>query len=175
MINFRKATASDTDLIEKIYTAIHCSEEKGECVTGWIRGVYPTRDVILSALCRDDIFVMEDGGKIVGSAIINKIQLGEYLYGNWSENPADSQVMVLHTLVISPKEKGRGYGKEFVSFYEKIALENNCPYLRMDTNERNIAARTLYKKLGYREVGTVPCEFNGIKNVKMVLLEKTLR
>ncbi len=174
MISFRKATEKDTDSIEKIYDDIHSCEEKGECITGWIRGVYPTKEVVISALERDDIFVLECDFKIIGSAIINKIQLDEYKYGEWIDNPHESQVMVLHTLVISPDKKGKGYGKEFVSFYEKYARENGCHYLRMDTNERNTSARGLYKKLGYREVGTVPCDFNGIKSVKMVLLEKIL-
>ena len=44
----------------------------------------------------------------------------------------------------------------------------------MDTNAVNTAARTLYKKLGYTEVGIVPCVFNGIPDVKLVCLEKLL-
>ena len=37
----------------------------------------------------------------------------------------------------------------FVEFYEQYALSNGCPYLRIDTNERNARARAMYKKLGY--------------------------
>ena len=47
--------------------------------------------------------------------------------------------------------------------------------LRMDTNEKNAAARSLYRKLGCREAGAVPCVFNGIPNVNLILLEKELR
>ena len=35
----------------------------------------------------------------------------------------------------------------------EYALGHNCPYLRMDTNERNTGTRKLYKKLGYTEEG----------------------
>ena len=82
--------------------------------------------------------------------------------------------MVLHTLVVSPKVGKQGYGSRFVGYYEQFALEHNCHYLRMDTNEKNRAARTLYKKLGYKEVSIVPCEFNGIEGVRLVCLEKKL-
>ena len=82
--------------------------------------------------------------------------------------------MVLHTLVIYPAVKGRGLGTAFVTFYEQYALEHGCRYLRMDTNERNAGARSLYKRLGYREIDILPCEFNGIPGVNLVLLEKTL-
>ena len=44
----------------------------------------------------------------------------------------------------------------------------------MDTNARNVAARGLYKKLGYKGIGIVPTEFNGIPDVQLVLLEKHL-
>ena len=168
----RKATNSDISAIEQIYSDIHTAEENGEVTIGWIRGVYPTRATAQAALLRDDLFVAQADGRIVGAAVINQIQVEEYSLGNWQYEAEDGEVMVLHTLVVSPETPGKGYGREFVEYYEQYALENGCPYLRIDTNERNVRARAMYKKLGYREVGTVPCDFNGIKGVNMVLLEK---
>ena len=55
-----------------------------------------------------------------------------------------------------------------------LARENGCTVLRMDTNAKNAAARRLYQKLGYAESDIVPCIFNGIPNVQLVLLEKKL-
>ena len=46
--------------------------------------------------------------------------------------------------------------------------------LRLDTNEKNTAARAMYAKHGYREIGIVPTQFQGIPDVKLVLLEKHL-
>jgi len=79
---------------------------------------------------------------------------------------------VLHTLVVSPKAARRGYGEAFVRFYEDYAREAGCSVLRIDTNERNLRARAMYKKLGYRESDMVPCRFNGMDGVHLVLLEK---
>ncbi|MBR2021136.1 MAG: GNAT family N-acetyltransferase, partial [Clostridia bacterium] len=91
-----------------------------------------------------------------------------------SYNAPENEVMVLHTLAVSPKHFGKGIGKKFVEFYEQYALSNGCRYLRMDTNANNTKARAMYKKLGYKEIGIVDCVFNGIKGVGLVLLEKTL-
>ena len=44
----------------------------------------------------------------------------------------------------------------------------------MDTNAKNTNARNLYKKLGYSEIGIIPCVFNGINGVDLVLLEKNV-
>ena len=120
------------------------------------------------------MFVKEVDGQIVAAAKINQEQVAEYVNADWTVQARDDQVMVLHTLVVDPKHKGQGHGPSFVAFYETYALEHNCPYLRMDTNERNAAARKLYQKLGYTEVGIVPCEFNGIPGVHLVCLEKIL-
>ncbi len=174
-MTFRKAKEDDLDKIEQIYSDIHTTEEAGQVTIGWNRAIYPTRVTAEQALYRHDLFVsVDDNNVIVGVAIINQQQVDTYYEGDWRYPAEDSQVMVLHTLVISPKHFNKGYGTEFVRFYESYALENNCPYLRMDTNEINQGARSLYKKLGYEERGILPCTFNGIENVNLVLLEKSL-
>ena len=175
MLNFRKATKEDIPTIEKIYLDIHTEEENGNAVVGWIRGVYPTRQTAENALEKGTLLVGEDCGNLIGAAIINQKQCEEYKYGNWEYPAPENEIMVLHTLVISPNAGRKGYGKQFIGFYEEYALSHGCHCLRIDTNERNERARKLYKKLGFSEVGTVPCDFNGIKGVNMILLEKCLK
>ena len=162
----RKGTQADLVSVEQLYNDIHTAEETGQQTIGWIRGVYPTR--------AKDLFVLEDAGKLLGAARINKAQVDSYAEGDWEFAARDEEVCVLHTLVVSPSASGKGYGKKFVKFYEDYALSHGCPELRMDTNARNAVARGLYKKLGYKEIGIVPTEFNGIPDVQLVLLEKHL-
>ena len=174
MSNIRRAMIFDLPGVEKVYGEIHDAEESGIITTGWLRGVYPTRDTAEAALQRGDLFVMEDANKICGAALINQIQVDVYADAPWEfDTPAD-QVCVLHTLVISPKRRGRGLGSQFVRFYEEYALEHDWPELRIDTNARNARARAMYAKLGYKEIDIVPTVFNGIPGVDLVLLEKHL-
>lgn len=170
----RKATAKDIDAVEKLYDAIHTAEEKGKQTIGWIRGIYPVRKTAEMALARDDLFVLEDDEKIRGTGILNKIQVDSYADGHWEYAVPDEQVCVLHTLVIDPDRAGKGYGRAFIEYYETYARENGCTELRIDTNARNAAARAMYKKHGYTEIGIVPTVFNGIEGVQLVLLEKYL-
>ena len=170
----RKATAADIPAIAAIYSDIHTQEEQGLVTIGWIRDVYPTEQTAWVALERGDLFVGAENDTIVGAAIINQTQVDSYRDGSWQFDVPDDQVMVLHTLVISPKTARSGYGRQFVDFYEQYALSHGCRYLRMDTNARNVRARAMYQKLGYAEIGIVPCVFNGIDGVQLVLLEKAL-
>ena len=141
----REARPVDLDAIEKIYDNIHAAEESGRVKIGWISGVYPVRATAEEAIRRRDMFA------------------------------GDDEVCVLHTLVVDPNCSGRGVGSRFVEFYEKYALSRHCTVLRIDTNAINSAARRLYAKLGYREADIVPCAFNGIPNVNLILLEKKLK
>nr|WP_311565543.1 GNAT family N-acetyltransferase [Peptoniphilus grossensis] len=170
----RKAEARDLDAIESIYNKILLKEEEGEVTTGWERGIYPRRETAEAALKREDMFVIEDDGAFVGAGIINKEQVDVYAKAKWKYSAEDSEVMVLHTLVIDPDKSGRGYGKKFVEFYEDYAREKGCKYLRMDTNEKNKPARSLYTKLGFEEIDCLPCLFNGLEGVNLILFEKKL-
>ena len=173
-MNIRKAILTDIDDIEKIYNHIHDLEESGSVTIGWIREIYPIRKTAQDSLQRDDLFVMEDEGEIVATAIINKIQVPDYSKAKWKYEAKDDEVMVLHTLTVDPAKKFKGYGKAFVVFYEEYAKKYGCNELRMDTNALNTNARAMYKKLGYEEVDIVPCVFNGIPDVMLVCLEKRI-
>ena len=171
---FRKATDGDIAAVSRIYDLVHTAEEQSAPTVGWVRGVYPTVDTAQEALKRDDLFVAEEAGVIVATAIINHLQPDCYREGNWKFSATEDQVMVLHTLAVDPGFSNRGCGTAFVAFYEQYAKDCGCPYLRMDTQIINLPARSLYQKLGYIEIGTVPCVFNSIEGVQLVLLEKKL-
>lgn len=170
----RLATLSDLDAVTDIYHRIHRMEQEGLVRIGWVPSVYPVRATAEAALGRNDLFVCELDGRIVASAIINRHQLPEYGRGQWIYPASDDEVMVLHTLTVDPACKGKGIGRSFVAFYEEYARQNGCTVLRLDTNAVNSVARKMYTSLGYREAGIVPCDFNGIPNIELVIFEKEL-
>jgi len=171
---FRKAELRDLDAIASIYDRIHDNEEAGKTTIGWVRSIYPTRATALSSIEIGDMYVEEVNGVIVAAAKINQEQVPEYANAQWQWEAPDEKILVLHTLVVDPAKGRKGYGKAFVAFYEDMGRKSGCPYLRMDTNERNLIARQLYQGLGYAEVGFVDCRFNGIPGVRLVCLEKKL-
>lgn len=173
-LTFRRAAASDLDAVTAIYDKIHAQEDAGRVTIGWVTGVYPTRLDAELAFGRNDLYVCETEGRVAASGILNQKQVDVYAEGRWAYEAEESAVFVLHTLTVDPVLSGRGIGCAFVQFYEDTARELGCTVLRMDTNEKNAAARRLYAQLGYREADIVPCAFNSIPNVQLVLLEKQL-
>lgn len=160
--------------VAAIYDKVLTREETGQASIGWQRGVYPTESTAREAILRDDLFVGELAGRLVAAAVINHRQMPPYADVEWKTVAEGREVMVLHTLVVDPDFGGRGIATRFVDYYERFAASSGCCDLRMDTQAKNRCARSLYRKLGYEEIGTVECEFNGIEGISLVLLEKTL-
>ena len=117
-MEIRKAVEKDIDEIEQIYHRIHLEEEENRVVIGWERGVYPVRATAEQALKRGDLFVGVEDGAVVTTSILNHIQLEEYRQVSWKKEASDEKITVLHTLVVDPLKKRKGYGREMVAFYE---------------------------------------------------------
>ena len=137
MAIIRPAAAHDLARIEEIYDAIHTAEEAGNVSIGWVRGVYPTRATAQAALDAGELFVLESDGTVYAAGRINREQVPVYAEVPWAHDAAPEQVLVLHTLVVDPAAAGRGYGTQFVRFYEQYAREHGCPELRIDTDRKS--------------------------------------
>ena len=170
----RKAVQADIPAVSLLYEKIHDAEEAGLVTIGWERHTYPTEKTAQAAIEADELYVLEENGAVLAAARINSEQMPAYESAAWEYQAKPEEVLVMHTLCVLPSEAGRGLGSSFVRFYEELARETGCPYLRIDTNERNTNARRLYKKLGYKEIGIIPCEFCGIAGVNLVCIEKKL-
>lgn len=105
----RLATEQDLPLVGSIYEEILAEEEKRPAsFTNWQRGKYPTVEHARAALEAGTLYVAEEDGEVYGCVNLNGEQLAEYAALNWSV-PADPEdVMVIHTLCISPRWAGRG-------------------------------------------------------------------
>ena len=158
----RPATAADLNAIADIYDAILTREESvGPVYTNWQRGKYPTIDTARQVLEAGTLYVAEEDGEVYGCVNLNGEQLAEYAALNWSV-PADPEdVMVIHTLCISPRWAGRGKAREFVAFCEEEGRRQGKTVMRLDTYEGNYPANAMYPKLGYTFVGGTEFFFQG--------------
>lgn len=174
-IMIRKATVEDIEEVTSIYDELHNAEEAGEIVIGWKRNVYPTRNTAEKAFEQGELFVYESNGKVIASAIINHNQCECYQNANWSEVVADDKVLVLHTMTVNPQCFHLGIGQKIVAFFERLASERNCKWVRLDTQTKNVNPRSFYPKVGYTEVEVVrTAGFNGLGEVELALFEKRI-
>ncbi|MDD4080210.1 MAG: GNAT family N-acetyltransferase [Eubacteriales bacterium] len=170
----RQAQEGDIPGVVRIYNKIHALEAAGKGCTGWRKGVYPAEQDAREALEADELFVYEESGEVAAAIRINQAQLPEYALCDWAYKAPAEKVMTFHTLVVDPDQAGQGIAGAMVRFFEDYARERGCLALRLDTNEKNLPARALYRKHGYAESGIVPCNFNGLPGIRLVCIEKAL-
>lgn len=164
----RKANIDDLEKIEKLYSDVLDYEEIHH-VSHWKRGIYPTTNTAITAIKNGTMFVGEDDNKIFfGSVILNQNQAPEYKNMDWTYKVPDKEILVIHTLCISPFFQKQGKGSEFIKFTQDYAKKLGCKYIRLDTHQNNIPAFNLYIKSGFNYVGTAPfaMEYSHIENLK---------
>ncbi|MDD3572481.1 MAG: GNAT family N-acetyltransferase [Eubacteriales bacterium] len=170
----RQAYEADIPGVVRIYDKIHALEAAGKGCTGWKKGIYPTEQDASEAVLAGELYVYEAEGKVLAAIRINQEQLPAYALCDWAHQAPADQVMACHTLVVDPDRAGQGIAGAMLRFFENHARQKGCPWLRLDTNEKNLPARALYKKHGYAESGIVPCDFNGLPSIRLVCIEKAL-
>ena len=174
-MEIRKATKRDVDRVAEIYNAVHDEIEAGRYAMNWHRDLYPTRQWAEERQSAGDLYVMEDeNGEVAATAVINHNPLPEYAMGRWFQPESYEKVLVIHSLVVDPRQVRKGYATAFMHYYEEAGRATGCTRLRLDTQQIDQPARTLYRKLGYREADYVPCKFKGINDIDLVLIEKIL-
>jgi len=134
----RKANANDIDSVADIYDEIHTEIEKGVFSTGWIRGIYPLKSTAQNAFEKDWLFVAEEEGKIVAAAIINQYQGPIYEEAAWEFEATENEVMVLHTLVVSPSCSKNVSVQKWLHFTSSMLCRTtaeNCAWIPMQKTQ----------------------------------------
>ncbi|WKZ82205.1 MAG: ribosomal protein S18-alanine N-acetyltransferase [Acidimicrobiia bacterium] len=84
--------------------------------------------------------VVEDGGRVAG-------------YGGIMIIEEDAHVM---TIAVAPEDRRRRLGTRLMLGMVEVALKRGVQSLTLEVRPSNTAARTLYERFGFVEVGTRP-------------------
>ncbi len=95
----------------------------------------------LELLCKDGA---------VGFAAVDICTKKVYAYGGMLVVPDEGQITNIAT---HPDVRRRGLGREIVGALVKYARENNIFEISLEVRESNIAAISLYKNFGFKDVG----------------------
>lgn len=151
-IMIQKACKNEIDSIEVLYNeSINWLNSQG--IHQWKKEVYPTRKSALDAIQEDTLYCCIVNGNLSGTFIINENQVEQYKTLNWQYKTG--KILVLHTLVIKPKETGQGLGKTIMDFIIDYARRNGYKAIRLDVFIDNKAAVRLYRYFEFEFVGKV--------------------
>ena len=147
----RKANKTDLDNIMLMYTS---------CVKGMIANdidqwdeTYPNAVIIMEDLIAQTYFVAIKNNVIIGGVNIDKDQDKTYLDINWEDT--SNSFLVVHRLAVKEEFWKKKIGKKLMIFAENMVIEKGLISIRLDTYSGNPKAMEFYRRLGYRELGSI--------------------
>jgi len=155
-MKIKLAKISDLNSIMKMYKS---------CVEGMIKnGIdqwdssYPNSEVIQEDIKNGTYFIGKIEGEIVGGINIDNKQDPTYSDIDW-EDTSDS-FLVVHRLGVKQELWNKKIGKDLMLFTERLVIEKNLKSIRLDTYSGNPKAMEFYRRLGYKELGTIDLKPN---------------
>ena len=147
----RKANKTDLDNIMLMYKS---------CVKGMIANdidqwdeTYPNAGVIMEDLIAQTYFVAIENNVIIGGINIDLDQDKTYLDINWEDT--SNSFLVVHRLAVKEEFWKKKIGKKLMIFAENRVTEKGLKSIRLDTYSGNPKAMEFYRRLGYRELGSI--------------------
>jgi len=152
-MEFRKSIKSD---IKKIIKIIEEAQNyfKENNIDQWQDG-YPNEESIINDIESGDSYVLLKDGKIIATAYLSFDGEKDYdvIYdGKWISN---EDYAVVHRVAVSNSIKGNGVAGELFKYIDKICLENDINYVRIDTHRHNKSMQKFLSKNKFEYCGVI--------------------
>ncbi|MDT0606404.1 GNAT family N-acetyltransferase [Croceitalea rosinachiae] len=147
----RRAKLSEiSDILTITRACAAVMEQKG--IFQW-NDHYPSEQVFLNDLKRDELFVLVKEEKIIGIIVISTLMDEEYVPVEWLTKNKNN--IYIHRLGVHPKFQGKGYAQKLMDFAEHFAKENDYSSIRLDTFSQNKRNQQFYETRGYKRLGDI--------------------
>ncbi len=114
---------------------------------------YPSKFAFQTDIERNELFVLELEGKLIGTIVISTFMDEEYYPIEWLTKN-DNNVYI-HRLSVHPKFQGQGYAQKLMDFAENRAKEKGYTSVRLDTFSQNKRNQRFYEKRGYKKLDDI--------------------
>lgn len=146
-MNIRLARVEDIEkIIDIMYREKKIMKEAG--INQWDDS-YPTREIYINDINREELFLVEVEGKIGAFGVINKDVDKEYEKIKWS---IVDICYSMHRVIVDSSLGIKGLATALFQHMEKLAKDEGIKTIHIDTYIENYKAQKLFIKLGYRRV-----------------------
>ncbi|UII81724.1 GNAT family N-acetyltransferase [Flagellimonas sp. CMM7] len=114
---------------------------------------YPSESTFLNDLERNELYVKESNGKVIGTIVISTYMDEEYVPIQWLTPNGNS--IYIHRLGVDPIYQGKGYAQELMDFGEAYSKSNGFVSVRLDTFSQNKRNQRFYEQRGYQKLDDI--------------------
>ncbi len=173
-LNIKKAKADEFEQVVRFYHSVIDALQDAEYNLGWIKDVYPSRDLLKSTVEKGELYLGEIDGETVSAMIVNGEFNDGYKDVKWGTELDSSELLVIHALTSHPDHSGKGIATKMVQKAIELGKSTNAKAIRLDVLSGNYPAERLYRKLGFKYVDTVPMFYENTGLTDFLLFEYTL-
>jgi ribosomal protein S18 acetylase RimI-like enzyme len=146
-------SADKTDLSKIIQITQACAKHLCEMgIFQWNEN-YPSLEAFEKDLSNEELFILENEGKVIGAIVISIRKDEVYEPIDWLTE--DSTNGYLHRLCVHPKHQGKGHARTLLDFAETHLKELGAVSVRLDTFSKNLRNNKLYESRGYKRLSDV--------------------
>ena len=149
MQRFRLASINEVDYINNMFNT---AKAKGRIdgTSDWDED-YPNREIIEEDIKNQDLYILEDQGKMIASISIVEKEPEEINDLGWER----VRSCFLVRLCVAPEYQGKGIGEQMMKSISIIAQEKGYKATHHLAAEVNKSANRLYKRMGYKNLGLI--------------------
>ncbi|QYA24807.1 GNAT family N-acetyltransferase [Gramella sp. MT6] len=114
---------------------------------------YPSLEKLESDILKKELFVLEEGAKIIGIIVNTPEKDEEYTPINWLSKTENN--LYIHRLATHPDHWGKGYAQKLMDFAEDYAKQQKYESVRLDTFSQNPRNQRFYEARGYQRLGNI--------------------
>lgn len=148
-MKIRLATSNDMNDINCLFKEVIKDLKENKKIDMLWGDIYPFCE-FEADISNNNMYILEDKGKIIGSFSITDEDDPDYKNIDW--NFKDNKHIYLNRLVVLPSEQGNGYARKMLEYIENYAKENNFQVIRLTVYNENANAIKLYEKYGFKKV-----------------------
>ena len=113
---------------------------------------YPSEKAFKKDIKRNELYVLHEANKIIGTIVISTLMDEEYIPIQWLTNGNN---IYIHRLSVHPNHQGKGYAQKLMTFAENHAKTTRFNSVRLDTFSQNKRNQKFYETRGYQKLGDI--------------------
>lgn len=151
---FRRAEARDIgEILRVIAEARAFMRTLG--IDQWQDG-YPEKEILLNDIEIGQLYVFSEGDHVRSVAALSLLPEAVYdgIEGEWLTG-SGAKYLTVHRMAADDASRGNGLSARMMDEAERIARQNGCAAVRVDTHRGNVAMRRFLEKRGFTYCGIV--------------------
>lgn len=154
-MTIRPARPDEYQAVRAFYHAIIDGMAASPFSPGWEKDIYPSPEDLRAALAEGALYLGELDGAPAAAMVVNHHSNPDYARANWSMDPGEDKVFVIHLLGVRPDLSGQGLAREMAQKALDLARTAGGRTVRLDVLGGNLPAERAYTAVGFRYVDTL--------------------